>query len=318
MSEEEEYTEKKSNGAFIAIIIILLLMLAGMAYMWSAKNNSLNSCENENKKLNADQKVMNEMLKGYVGDMSNDLRKDFNSMLATYDALIEKDASKAKELNAQKDEIQRLIDDLDKSERTGKMRASMIAKLKKENNGLREIMRGYVYEIDSLNTLTYGLKNDLDETTMNLGQTTAQRDSARQIADERGMKIKEGQKLNAYQFESSGLRQKLNNEMVAESRARKVVQIRSKFTIGKNTIADAGNKTVYPSGKTLQSSSSNVTAVESGQVAYSDKKTINYNNQSIDVAVYYSLRGQELSKGNYTVKIYCQGQLIGTDNFTLK
>ena len=39
---------------------------------------------------------------------------------------------------------------------------------------------------------------------------------------------------------------------------------------------------IDPSGKTLQTSSSNVTTLETGQVAFSDKKSINYQNQSID------------------------------------
>jgi len=324
MSEELENSSKKSNGAFIAIIIILLLMLAGMAYVWSSKNNDLNTCQNDNKTLKSDMKVMNEMLGDYVGDMSNDLRKDFQSMLDTYDELKKNGTPEQNaEIDAQKEAIELLMADLESSQKSGRIQASVIAKLKKENTGLREIMRGYVYEIDSLNTLSLGLRNDLDETSMNLDLTSAQRDSIRKVAEDRGDKIKKGQKLSVYGITTVGLKRKLNNKMGEESKAKKVVQIRSEFTIGKNDIADSGNKTVYmqvidPSGKTLQTSSGNVTQTESGQVAYSDKKIINYTNQSIDVAVYYSLKGQVLSKGNYKVKIYCQGQLIANDGFTLK
>ncbi len=53
---------------------------------------------------------MNTMLKGYVGDMSTDLKSDFKKMLGTYDRLIEKDASKADSLNAQKIKIQEQIE----------------------------------------------------------------------------------------------------------------------------------------------------------------------------------------------------------------
>lgn len=324
MSEELENSNKKSNGAFIAIIIILLLMLAGMAYIWSSKNGDLNNCENENKELKSDMKVMNEMLGGYVGDMSNDLRKDFQSMLNTYDELKKNGTPEQNaEIDKQKAAIEQLMADLDASEKSGRVKASMIAKLKKENTGLREIMRGYVYEIDSLNTLNLDLRNNLDETSMNLDLTSAQRDSIREIAEDRGDKIKKGQKLNAYGITSVGLKQNLTNKMVPDTKAKKIVQIRSEFTIGKNPITDKGDKVIYlqvidPSGNTLQNSASNVTQTESGQVAYSDKKTINYTNQSIDVAIYHSLKGQVLSKGNYKVRLYCQGQLIGTDSFTLK
>jgi hypothetical protein len=36
------------------------------------------------------------------------------------------------------------------------------------------------------------------------------------------------------------------------------------------------------------------------------------------MAIYYDLRGEEAPKGNYSVKIYCEGQLVGKDSFTLK
>jgi hypothetical protein len=73
-----------------------------------------------------------------------------------------------------------------------------------------------------------------------------------------------------------------------------------------------------PNGKVFQKRSSNFTSTESGDVMYTDMKTINYTGSRIDVAIYYDLNGQEIDKGNYKVKIYCQGQLIGSDSFSLK
>jgi hypothetical protein len=136
-------------------------------------------------------------------------------------------------------------------------------------------------------------------------------------------KVKKGSKLQAYSFSSGGLKMKLNNSMTPSDRARNVVQIQSSFTISENPIAPSGKKTVYlqivdPDGKILQSSSGNFVAMESGQVAFSDYKDIDYQNQRIDVAIYYKLGGIEASKGNYKVNIFCQGQLIGKDSFTLK
>ncbi len=321
MSEEFQDSSKKSNGAFIAIIIILLLMLAGMAYIWSSKNDALNTCENKKKKVELQNAEMNNLMKGHLGDMSDNLLNDMSSMLNNYEELKKNGTPEQREaIEAQMAEIQILKDEI----QSGKIRsAAGLARLRRENDELRSIMKGYVYEIDSLHTLNYGLRNDLSETTLSLDLTSHQRDSLDKLATDRGDKIKKGQKLSAYSISTVGLKQKLNNSMALETKAKKVVQIRSEFTVGKNPITDAGNKVVYlqiidPSGKTLQASSSNVATMESGQVAYSDKKTINYTNQSIDVAIFYSLRGQVLSKGNYKVKIYCQGQLVGTDSFSLK
>ncbi|MDP4797901.1 MAG: hypothetical protein NWR50_03470, partial [Crocinitomicaceae bacterium] len=63
---------------------------------------------------------------------------------------------------------------------------------------------------------------------------------------------------------------------------------------------------------------SNTVQTESGNIAFSDKKDIDYSNERIDLSIYYDMKGEEAIKGNYKVKIYCDGNLIGTDSFTLK
>jgi hypothetical protein len=318
MSEELE-RKKDNKGAYMAVIIILLLGLAFMAYLWSSKNGELNECMNDNKALNADMKGMNDMLSGYIGNMSNDLKKDFKNMLDTYDKLLEKDASKADSINRQKERIQELLDQVER----GKMTAHQLYLANKEIETLRKIMKGYIVQIDSLNTLNLRLSSDLDSTRDVLSSTAAERDQYRDEAEYNAEQIKKGSRLNAYGFTSGGLKEKMNNTMTETNRARNCVQIVSTFTLSKNPITSAGKKTVYmqvidPSGKTMQHSSSNVIDIEGGQVAYSDKKVIEYNNQSLDMSIYYSLRDQEAQKGNFKIKIYCEGFLIGSDSFTLK
>ncbi len=75
---------------------------------------------------------------------------------------------------------------------------------------------------------------------------------------------------------------------------------------------------ISPSGATLKSRQNNSIETESGTIDYSDKKEIDYQNQAIDLSIYFNLQGEEAIKGNYKVKIYCDGNLIGTDSFVLK
>lgn len=316
---EIENPQKKSNGAFVAIILILLLGLGAMAYLWSSKNSDLNQCKSDNALLNSDMDGMNDMMSGYVGGMTNDIKTDFKEMLKTYDLLLEKDKSKADSINKQKAEI---ADLLEKVER-GNMSARQLFSARKEIETMKKIMRGYIVQIDSLNTLNYKLTSDLETTNTKLTQTTGERDQYKDDAEKSAEQVKKGSKLQAYNFSSGGLRMKLNNTTEESNKARSVVQIKSAFTVSENPITPAGNKTVYlqvitPEGKTLQSSSGNIVSVDGGSIPYSDKKDIDYNNQRIDMAIYYRLNGEELTKGNYKVKIYCQGQLIGSDSFTLK
>jgi len=313
-------TPKKSNGFYLILILVLMGSLAVLSYMWSTKRTELNNCSNENLLLKSDMEGMNQMLEGYVGNISSDLKKDFKNMLATYDKLIAKDASKADSLNKQKTEIQML---LGKLEANKKLSASQLYRFKKENETLRGIMRSYVMQIDSLNTINYGLNKDLEDKTTKLNETSSERDEYKKEVEEKTEQIKKGSKLKAYNFVSEALRMKLNNTTEATDRAKKTVQIRSSFTISENNLTSQGKKTVYlqitgPNGETLKSRGNNTIDTESGSVLYSDKKEIDYQNQSVDLTIYYDLQGESLSKGNYKVKIFCEGNIIGTDGFTLK
>lgn len=311
---------KKSNGAFLIIIIALLAGLGAMAYLWSKKNSELNDCMNENKLLLSDMKGMDDMMSGYVGNMSNDLKTDFKNMLKTYDALIAKDKTKADSLNIQKQKIQSLINELSSNK---KMSASQLIRMQRENETLRNIMRGYVKQIDSLNTLNLKLTSVLDETTTKLNVTTEERDQFKADAEQKTEQVRKGSRLQAYGFTSVGLRMKLNDMTEPTNRAKNVVQIKSSFTLSENPITSAGRKTVYmqvisPDGRTLQQRSSNTIQTENGAVPYSDKKEIDYQNERIDLSIFYDLKGEDAAKGNYKVKIYCDGNLIGSDSFTLK
>ncbi len=319
MSEIEEKVQKNNNGAFVAIIIILLLGLGAMAYLWSSKNSDLNQCKTDNAMLNSDMDGMNEMMSGYIGGMSNDLKTDFKEMLSTYDALLEKDKSKADSINKQKEVIAELLEKVER----GNMNARQLFAARKEIETMKQIMRGYIVQIDSLNTLNYKLTSDLETTSTALSKTEGERDQYKTEAEMNAEQVKKGSKLQAYNFSSVGLKMKLNNTTEETNRARNTVQIKSSFTLSENPITPPGKKTVYlqivsPEGKTLQSSSSNIVTTDAGGVPYSDKKEVDYQNERIDMAIYYKLNGEELSKGNYKVKIYCQGQLIGSDSFTLK
>lgn len=326
MSEEIVENKKKGNGAYIAIILLLLIGIGVVFFAWTSTRSELTKANDVVDRQNKQMKEMNEALSEYLGSDSDDLRANFVNMLKDYDQLMEMGTPEQNEkIAAQKAEIEKLIVELDDMKSKNKMNIGYISKLKRENDELRSIMRGYVYEIDSLNTLNLTLRNDLDATTTELVQTTQDRDNLQVKADELTEKVKAGQRLTVIKssFDSKAMKQTITNNMKETNRAKNAVQVQSGFTIGKNAITEAGEKTVYmqvvgPDNKTLQNSLSGVVETEGGNVPYSAKRSIDYQNQSIDVVMYYSLRSEELDKGMYKVNIYCQGQLIGSDSFTLK
>lgn len=319
---EEIVNNKKSNGAYIAIILILFIGVGVMFWAWNNVRGELVKSNNTVKKLDRQKKELNAVLAKYIGSDSDDIRANLKQMLTNYDELMTMGTPEQNaEIAKQKERIEQLMAELDSNK---KMSYYTISKLKRENNELRDIMRGYVYEIDSLNTLNLSLRNDLDQTTTALEETTVDRDNLQVKADELTEKVKAGQKLTVIKssFASRGMKQTITNNFKETSRAKNTVRIESEFTIGKNAITDPGEKTVYmqvvgPDNKTLQNTLSGVLETEGGNVPYSHKRTIDYQNASVDMLMTYSVRST-LGKGTYKVNIYCQGQLIGSDSFTLK
>jgi len=317
--ETQPQAPQKSNRFYFVFIFLLLAGLAGLTLAWSRQRAALNTCNNKNTALLADMADMEAALSGYTGSMKKDLKQDLQQMLRNYNKLIEKDATKADSLNAQKAQITQLLQKLDRS----KMTARDLVKARKENETLRGIMRSYARTIDSLNTLNIDLGSRLEETNVRLSTTTNERDTYRQQAEESQQQVKKGSKLQAYNIQSEALKQRLNNSMEITDRAKNAVQFRSSFTLSENVLSNAGRKNVYlqitgPGGQVLQGSSNFVTETENGSTAYSQRKDDDYQNQALDLTIYYELKGEEAAKGTYKVRIYCEGILIGTDSFALK
>ena len=241
-------------------------------------------------------------------------------MMETYDKLIIQDASKADSLNAQNEMLQAQLEKIEKLQKSKNFSYSQMIKLRQENETLRGIMRGYVVEIDSLNTLNLQKDIIITEQTQTIDTRTLERDQAMEEAAASAEKVKIGSKLSAYNFNSGALKSVVRSKIT--TRAKQAVQLQSSFTISGNLIASRGRKAVYmqiidPNGRTLQNVSSYSTETNSGRVSYTEKKEIDYQNKSIDMTIYFDVRNT-ISKGNYKVNIYCDLNLIGSDSFTLK
>ncbi len=317
--ETQQAPNSKSNRFYFVFIFLLLAAIAGLTLAWSRQRSALNTCNNKNTALLADMADMEEALSGFSGTMKDDLKQNLNQMLRDYNKLIEKDSSKADSLNAQKAQIMQLLKKLEGANMT----ARELVRARKENETLRSIMRSYARTIDSLNTLNIDLGTRLEETNVKLTTTTEERDDFRRQAEESQQQVKKGSKLQAYAIESEALKLRLNNTTDVTDRAKNAVQFRSSFTLSENVLTTKGRKIIYmqitaPSGNILQGSSNFVMQTENGPTAYSQKKEVDYLNQALDLTIYYELKGETASKGTYKVRIFCEGQLIGSDSFTLK
>ena len=311
---------KKKDGIYVFIIILLIAALGALGLLIANKNKNLNQCSIEKASLESDMAGMEDMMGQYVGSEKGNIKEDLRSMLEMYDDQLLKNNANKDSIQFQKDKITSLIQELDNNKKSS---ARQIYKYKKESETLRKIMKGYIQTIDSLNTLNVGLRTDLETTNKTLTNVSTERDELKEKTTKLESKVAAGARLNAFNIYTSGMKYKLDGSLKENETAGKVAKVRSCFTIGENAIAQSGTKNIYlqvitPDGKVLYQRSSNVINIDGANILYSDKKEIDYQNQSIDVCVYYDTNGADLVKGNYVVKLYADGAVIGKDSFTLK
>lgn len=321
MSEEDLQQEKKSSaGVWILITILALLGAGALGWMYANESQAYEDCQTTNAQLEKEMEDMNEALSGYIDGETMDLKHDFQEMLNTYDMLIEKDASKADSLQMQKDSINNLLDKLNDQ----KVRSYReINQLKKRNERLRGIMKRYIYTIDSLNTLNLDLSNQLDETSSKLNETTSERDELKEQNEQNAELLAKGAKLNAFNFKSEALRYRINGNTHSVNRSGRADIISCTFTIGENTIARTGDKMIYmqvidPNGQVLVSRPDNVVKIAGREIVYTGSREINFQGQQLDMTIVHNLKEKEIPSGNYDVRVFADGALIGKDTFTLK
>jgi len=317
-------TEKKSKDGLYILIIILLLLVGGyLGWQISQKNKIINECEfsyNENEKELGD---LNEMLYEQGVADGEDLKANLQNMLFDFESMEDLNTDLNDSILAQKNKIAGMLVDLEKEKGNKRYYARKVRELSEETETLRAIMKDYVRTIDSLHTENVILKTDLSNTQVDLTNMTSDRDNFKTQSDELSAKVIAGSKLIANGMVSEGIKEKGSGSFRETTRASRATHIRSCFTIGENKIATKGNKMIYmriitPGGSILYSSSSNTLATQDGKtLLYSDKKSINYQNQSIDVCIFYELT-KEIESGNYIAELWCEGVRIGTNNFVLK
>lgn len=196
--------------------------------------------------------------------------------------------------------------------------ATEIRRLKKELATLREIMIGYINQIDSLNRLTARQREIIDDVTQKYEDASRQIDLLAEAKKESDKKVQLASQLDATNI----VVQALTKRGKEARKVKDVVKIKVDFTITKNVTAEAGEKTVYvritkPDNSTLTRNESDVFDYENRQLPYSIKKYIEYRGEELPVTVYWDVE-EFLYAGKYRVDIFADGNLIGSQSFQLK
>ncbi len=205
----------------------------------------------------------------------------------------------------------------------GKLSASELQKAKSEIAALRNQIEDYKAQIDQLT------QKNAELTTANEGLnqtlTAEQLKSAEQARtiDSKNRTIGIAKKLNTGAISATGVRERkiFGKKELETTKANKVEEIKVRFTIEKNEIADAGEKDIFvkiigPDGAPI-ATKVQTTKVDGTETLYTEMKTVDYKNERTEQIVYCKKQG-EYKAGEYTVEIFAEGYKIGSTKFSLK
>ena len=296
---ENQSTQPKSNKMFLIIGSLLVLLLIGVTSL-----------------LFLEKQTNHELVQEFQLE-KEDLENEYTHFAKQYDELkltVSND-SLAQLLEKEQLKTQRLLEEL----RTVKSsNASEIRRLKKELATLRKVMVSYINQIDSLNRLTAHQKEVIAEVTEKYHAASKQISNLSEEKRNLNKKVTLAAQLDATAITVEAV----NKRGKQARRVKDVTKLKIGFTIVKNITAQTGERTLYvriaqPDNSVLTKNPANTFPYENKDIAYSIKKYIEYNGEEQRVQVYWDVE-EFLYAGTYTVYIFADGTMIGSDQFTLK
>ncbi|MEM9051719.1 MAG: hypothetical protein AAGC47_06670 [Bacteroidota bacterium] len=250
------------------------------------------------------------------------LQTDLQDMLIQYDTVTVANDQLTAEITAQQEQIKEMLKEIEKH----KDDAYIISKLKKEAATLRDIMKGYLVTIDSLNTLNQDLIRDNEYLAGELIEEKVKTQELESSKQNLESIVATGSILQTLEISAVGLRIRSNGTQKETNRANKTEIIRTCAKIGENRIAESGKKEIYlriisQDGIVMQSSTNGDQQFDFDGVSgkYSVKRSFDYDNKPTDVCVFFNIPEEmEIPEGNYIVEMYEGGALIGKTDFDLK
>lgn len=195
-----------------------------------------------------------------------------------------------------------------------------ITKYREEVTTLRNIMRTYIIQIDSLNQKNQRL---MDENLNVKQQVTEARTMNEQLVEDK-KKLEQTVTLAA-QLEATGLRAAgITAKGKEQVKSSKIEKVKIDFTLNKNQTAKRGAKNIYvriqrPDQILLMKSNNDVFKFEDMKIPYSAMREVEYEGNDIPISIYWDNSGQSpLIPGKYTVDVFADGKNIGTTAFEVK
>lgn len=291
---------KKSGFSYTIILILLIVLVIVVGYMY------------------VDQRYKTKKVVAELNSVSSEktkVRNELNELLIDYDDLETNNDSLNTQLDDEREKIKTLLKDLKTVKASNH---SQISQYKKELRTLRDIMKGFVQTIDSLNTLNIELTAENVQVKRQYQRISKQKSDLEEQNQDLSSMVDKASTIKTFNINA----QALNVKGKAVKKYKKVDKFEVCFILGENVIAESGLKNVYvriarPDELVLIESEDNLFEVDGIELAYTSFREVEYKNKETNVCIYFK-NNEELIPGMYFADIFVDNKQIGSTNFELK
>jgi len=285
----------KKSGApigFISITIIMAAALVFLVVMYFDQKNKMTAMETE--------------LTHEKDSLANELR----IMIHSFDTLKTDNDSLNARMQREKQRIIKLLE-------VNASNIQLIRKYRNEISTMRDIMKSYIVQIDSLNTRNKILIAENVEIRQQYKRVQDSNVELEKVKEELTSKVTIASVIQAKDIVAAAL----NKKRKETTKINLLDKLRICYTLRENPIAEAGQKEVFmrvirPDSLVITSSSENVFDFNGRKLIYSASRVADYMNQDIEMCIYLDNTG-DFIPGNYNVELYLEENMIGQTNFML-
>ena len=285
--EERERKEKKGpRTVMTALAAVAVVLACVLAYMLYQRNTLVNQLEGEKAEL-AQQMVA--------------LQEDFSALNSDYEIINH-------QLDTSREQVAMLIEKLNKTQATNRAK---IRQYEKELGTLRSIMKGYIVQIDSLNTLNKKLTADAAAARREAAESRRANEELSAQVENLSTQVSAGKVLRARAISLAGY---YGNDKQGDRHSRVRYMIAG-LSLVENSLADRGPVRVYvrvkdPEGVLLMNNESVEFIVNGQALQATASREVDYEGSEVDMSIYINDTG-EFIKGVYTLEVYTEQSLLG-------
>ena len=285
--------EQNLKKVMYALIAVAVLLAGTLAYIWYQKSSLVKDLTMEKEEL-TEQMIA--------------LQNDYATLSSDYDDInLQLDSSRL--------EVQMLIEKITQTEATNR---SKIRQYEKELGTLRSIMRNYIVQIDSLNTLNKQLTADAAAARREAAESKKRQQELSKEVENLSGQVAAGSVIKA-----RGIRiEAYNASDKVTDRSSRVVRMIATLSLVENDLAEKGPVRVYirllgPDGAMLTGDAPTAFEVAGEQMLCTASREVDYQGAEVDMSIYIN-RIPEYVKGHYVVEAYTSQGALGTADLMLR